>query len=172
MRIASLVLVLAAAALLASCEHPRPPRWNPNGGPPRNENYHGGPNAILLRYDVNHDQTLTRAELEAGLHRDVDALDTGHAGCLTTDEVEAVNQKRIQTDQATASPLMDWNGDGCVDFNEFAATPRSLFDQLDKNGDGVIEPKEFNPGRKGGRGANDDSGTGGQHHRRGDGGGQ
>lgn len=162
MRVLAPFLVTAAAlVLLAGCGHRKPPRWNPNGDPGRNENYHGGPNAMLLHYDANHDGTLTRAELEAGLHADFDALDVAHTGCLTNDEVQAVNQKRIAADQASASPLMDWNGDGCVDFNEFAVTPRSLFDSLDRNSDGQVTPQEFNPRRKAPRDADDDVSAGG-----------
>jgi Ca2+-binding EF-hand superfamily protein len=148
MRVRNLILLSVSLTLLAACGHRKPARWNPNGDPVRNENYHGGPNAMLLRYDTNHDGTLTRAELEAGLHADFDALDVAHTGCLTNEEVQAVNQQRIKADQASASPLMDWNGDGCVDFNEFSVTTRSLFDSLDRNNDGKITPLEFNPRRK------------------------
>ena len=156
MRVSKLILLALSLTMLTACGHRKPARWNPNGDPVRSENYHGGPNAMLLRYDANHDGTLTRAELEAGLHADFDALDVGHTGCLTNDEVQAVNQKRISADHASASPLMDWNGDGCLDFNEFAVTPRSLFDSLDRNNDGKVTPKEFNPRRKGAHSADDD----------------
>lgn len=172
MRVALLILILAGATALASCGHRRPARWNPNGGPVRNENYRGGPNVMILRYDANHDGTVTRAELEAGLHADFDALDVKHTGCLDKDQVEAVNQKRVAADRSTASPLMDWNGDGCVDFNEFSLTPRSLFDTLDRNNDGKVTPQEFHPGRKGakaGKGAAGKDAAGG-HRRRGQGG--
>jgi len=37
---------------------------------------------------------------------------------------------------------------GCIDFEEFAATPRSLFEQLDKDGKGRLTPKELHPERK------------------------
>ena len=113
--------------------------------PPRDENYHGGANAMLLKYDANHDGTLTKEELIAGLRAEFDALDTKHTGCLAPDQVDAINQQRIAADQSAATPLQDWNGDGCVDFREYAAATFSLFDQLDKNGDGKITPQEFNP---------------------------
>jgi hypothetical protein len=35
-----------------------------------------------------------------------------------------------------------------VDYREFSAAAYSLFDQLDKNGDGKITPQEFNPRAK------------------------
>ena len=57
----------------------------------------------------------------------------------------AINQARIAADQSTATPLQDWNQDGCVDLQEFSAAAYSLFDELDRNGDGKITPQEFNP---------------------------
>jgi hypothetical protein len=100
---------------------------------------------MLLKYDANHDGTLTKEELMAGLRAEFDALDIKHTGCLSPDQVDAINQARIAADQSAATPLQDWNGDGCVDFREYSATDFSLFDQLDKNGDGKITPQEFNP---------------------------
>jgi hypothetical protein len=40
---------------------------------------------------------------------------------------------------------MDFKGDGCIDFKEFAAAPRSLFDQMDIDSDGKVTPKEMQP---------------------------
>ncbi len=40
-------------------------------------------------------------------------------------------------------PLVDWNQDGYVDFAEFAGTARSLFVELDRDGDGRLTPKEM-----------------------------
>lgn len=140
------VLVLCAFGLAACGSSPSGPRWNPfPTPPPRDENYHGGPNAILLKYDANHDGTLTRDELIAGLKAEFAALDTHHTGCLTPDQVAEINQERIAADQSTATPLQDWNQDGCVDYREFSAAAYSLFDELDRNGDGKITPQEFNP---------------------------
>jgi hypothetical protein len=140
------VLVFVA---LAACSNSRPPpepsRFTTGYRPPRDENYHGGPNALILKYDANHDGSVTKAEMEAGLRADFDKYDTAHTGCLTPAQVAAINAERIAADQAAASPLQDFRQDGCVDFQEFAAAPRSVFDTLDKNGDGTVTPQEFNP---------------------------
>jgi hypothetical protein len=146
--------VLMAAFIAPGCSSgPRtPPRWSPVKELPRDENYHGGPNAMLLKYDANHDGTLTKDELIAGLKADFDHYDTDRDGCLTPDQVATINQERVAADQSTATPLQDWNQDGCVDYREFAAAAYSLFDQLDKNGDGKITPQEFNPKGPAGRG--------------------
>jgi len=147
LRLSALCLV----GMLAACgsSDQSGPRWSPYATPPpRDENFHGGPNALLLKYDANHDGTLTKEELIAGLRAEFDALDTKHTGCLTPDQVDAINQARIAADQSAATPLQDWNGDGCVDFREYSAAAFSLFDQLDRNGDGKITPQEFNPRAK------------------------
>lgn len=136
------VLLPLAVVALAACSH-QPPRRN-DGPKPRDENYHGGPNALLLKYDADHDGTLTRAELDAGL-KAAFAVDSGGKACLDADRVAEINQARITADQSTATPLMDWNQDGCVDLAEYSAAALSLFAQLDRNGDGKVEPREFNP---------------------------
>ncbi len=166
--------VLPLVFALAACSStPHPGRWNPNAVP-RDENWHS-PAGALLRYDANHDGTLTRAELLAGLHTEFNTYDVGHNNCLGVDQVRAINQLRVQQDGSQASPLVDWNQDNCIDFNEFAGATLSLFDTLDVNGDGELTPQELNAA-----GAHAPAGNPGQngagqgrhgHHRGGGGGG-
>jgi hypothetical protein len=125
--------------------------------------------AILTKYITNTDGSLTRAQMEAGLHADFAKADIKHLGRLDEEEVRAVNQQRIATDQSTASPLVDWNHDGYVDFDEFAAEARSLFDQLDRKGDGKLTPEELNPNPPKKSDGTDE--TSGEHGRRRGGGG-
>ena len=94
--------------------------------------------ALLLRYDANHDGIVTREEMEAGLKADFAAADTNGDGCLDATETRAENQRRLARDGAQASPLVDWNLDGCVDFKEFANTAHSYFDLVDKKKDGKV----------------------------------
>ncbi|HWY60933.1 MAG TPA: EF-hand domain-containing protein [Rhizomicrobium sp.] len=140
-----IILGFLALAACASRTPPGPSPYTTGYRPPRDENFNGGPNAMLLKYDANHDGSLTRAELAAGLKAEFDKYDTRHAGCLDADQVHAINETRIAQDQSTATPLQDWNQDGCVDLKEFSTTANSLFDELDRNGDGTVTPQEFNP---------------------------
>jgi hypothetical protein len=165
-------LFLAAAVLLAACsgKPPPPSPYTTGYRPPRDENFHGGPNTMLLKYAAP-DGSLTRAAMNAGLKADFDKYDTRHTGCLDSDQVAAINAARIADDQSTASPLQDWNQDGCIDLREFSTAASSLFDQLDVNNDNLITAKEFNPRgpAKGAAPPGQENGQGGRRGRRGGG---
>jgi Ca2+-binding EF-hand superfamily protein len=94
-------------------------------------------------FDTNHDGTVSLAELNAGLKARFAALDTDHDGMLNGDEA-AVENDRLLDASTAATPLFDWNGDGFIDFNEYSATWKSLFAQLDRNNDGVLTQSEAN----------------------------
>jgi Ca2+-binding EF-hand superfamily protein len=137
--------LLFSVLLLTGCAEHTPPQRHeePEFRPVR---------SILEAYDLNHDGTVTRTELEQGLRADFAKADAKHTGCLDADQARAVNQQRWEQDQSTYSPLMDFKGRGCIDFEEFAATPRSLFDQMDANGDGQVTPNELRPQGRGHQG--------------------
>jgi EF-hand domain pair len=133
------LIILLSAVALVGCSTPTR-HWTPFE-PVRPEKH--GSFEFLLRYDSNNDGKITRAELEAGLRQDFRQADTNHDGRLDPDEVLAVNQRRIKVDQSIAIPLIDWNHDGYVDFAEFAAPMRSLFEQYDADEDGVVTLQEM-----------------------------
>ncbi|MGA7713690.1 MAG: hypothetical protein WCA81_17475 [Rhizomicrobium sp.] len=97
----------------------------------------------LLRFGVERDGSLSRTTVIAVLKQEFAAADTNHDGVLERDEINTVNDARWKKDGPAASMLIDWNHDGVVDFNEFATTDLSLFDQIDANGDGVVTAGEF-----------------------------
>lgn len=137
----TIVGVSLLCLIVTGCGGSRPDR--PLGG--RQEEWHA-PVHMMLHY-VGPDGQLTRAQLEAGLHRDFDAADVNHSGVLEPDEARAVNQKRWDEDRSAVSPLQDWNGDGAIDFSEFAAAPRALFRELDRDGTGVLTSDELRAAR-------------------------
>jgi hypothetical protein len=127
-------LVFLVAGCIGARHRPAPTEeWHP-------------PSAMLEKY-ADKTGVVTRAAMEAGLRADFAEADKNHDDCLDADEVRPINEARWKEDASTASPLIDFRHNGCIDFDEFAATPRSLFDQLDKNGDGKLTPKELHPGR-------------------------
>lgn len=94
--------------------------------------------ALLLRYDSDKDGVITRDEMEAGLKVDFAAADINHDGCLDPGEVRDENDKRLAQEGAAASPLKDWNLDGCVDIHEFSNVAHSYFGLVDRNKDGRV----------------------------------
>ena len=134
-------LVFGLALLVAACSTPRKPHWSPFETP-RSEEWHSGRMSIE-NYDMDHDGVVTRAELESGLRQYFMQADTNRDGRLDPDEVAAENQRRIKKDGTAAIPLIDWNHDGFVDFNEFAGGMRSQFEQMDLDGDGRVTIEEF-----------------------------
>lgn len=114
---------------------------------------HGDPSGTtagitqMRRFDANKDGTVTRAELDGALKADFAALDKNHDGKLDGDEVRAENDRRYAESGTQYSPLLDWNQDGVIGFGEFANAPRSLFEQLDEDHDGVLSPSELKPPR-------------------------
>ena len=167
------IVLFFVVVLLAACTStPHPSHWNPNAVP-RDETWHSQ-TSTLLRYDANHAGTLPRAELLAGLHAEYNTYDTAHTNCLGPDQSRAINEMRVQQDASQATPLVDWNQDNCIDFNEYAGNTLSLFDTLDTNADGQLTPQELNaagvraPGQGGQHGG---GGHGRGHGRHGGGGG-
>ncbi len=140
------VILLCVLGLAACSGRAPPPPWMRAAEKPRDENYHGGNAGMILKYDANHDGALTRDELIKGLKAEFAVHDTKHNGCLDPEQAGDINQGRVDADQSTATPVMDWNQDGCIDYTEFSAAPYSLFDQLDANHDGKLEPKELQRG--------------------------
>jgi Ca2+-binding EF-hand superfamily protein len=104
---------------------------------------------FMLSFDGNSDGTVTRDELEAALRRQFDACDANHDGRIDLTEMQAENDRRYRAAGTAASPLIDWNQNGQLDFDEFATTARSMFAELDKDMDGKLGPDELRLARPG-----------------------
>lgn len=141
MKLASLAvpLLMTFALLLVGCSGSPKPR-------PQAEQWH--PPVEMLDKYADKNGVVTHSALEAGLKADFVLVDIHHTGCLDPETVRQINEARWKQGASTSSPLIDFRHDGCIDFDEFAATPRSLFEQLDKDGNGRLTPNELHPGRK------------------------
>ena len=91
---------------------------------------------------VNSDGSLTRAELETGLKAEFKKWDKDGNGVLSPAEVEPLNDY-LRSLNVGASPVIDWNADGKVDFQEFASGWRTIFDLCDVNNDGTVTKAEM-----------------------------
>lgn len=131
----------ACAVFLIACAGPRPRVAANRPPPPITETEQDI--KLMLSYDENSDGTVTRQELEDGLHRQFAAADFDHDGKIDLKEMQAENDRRFRAFGTEASPLIDWNQDGYIDFDEFASTPRSVFEDMDKNHDGKLDPNEL-----------------------------
>jgi len=129
---------LAVAAAVAGCASPPPPP------PPQRHAVLHGPVLMLARF-ADKDGNVSRSAMEQGLRRDFDAADIDRDGVLESDEVRPVNVVRA-TEDPSQPRVIDWNGNGVIDFKEFAAAPHALFDQLDRDGDDVLTPDEMEGG--------------------------
>ena len=138
---AFLLIAVSAVLLLSGCGGDSP---KPNSAP--TVEWHP-PSELLERY-ADKNGVVTRSAIEAGLRADFAAADKNHDGCLDEEESRAVNEARWKIAASATSPLIDFLHNGCIDFDEFAAEPRSVFEQLDKNGDGRLTPQELHPGRR------------------------
>lgn len=134
----TIVAVCAAVALVAACAGaPRRPMGPPPPPTDLEQNIR-----LMLSYDANSDGKVTREELEQGLRRQFMAVDRNGDGILDQAEVQAENDRRYGAAGTGFSPLIDWNRDGKVDFTEFATTARSVFEEMDRNHNGVLEGGE------------------------------
>lgn len=98
---------------------------------------------LMLTYDENSDGVVTREEMEDGLHRQFAAIDAGHRGFLDAKEAQGENDRRSRVLGVSYSPMVDEHRNGMIDFEEFAALPRSIFDRLDRNHDGKLDQTEL-----------------------------
>lgn len=99
--------------------------------------------ALLTRYDANEDGIVSRAEMEAGLAAEYAAADADHDQCLNNLEMRAENEHRLARDGGQASPLADWNLDGCVNMAEFSSAVRSYFNFVDKSKNDEVDVAEL-----------------------------
>ena len=98
---------------------------------------------FMLALDQNKDGIVTREEVEAAMRREFAAADTNGDGRIDRMEMQAENDRRFRANGTGASPLIDWNQDGVIDYNEFATTTRSLFAELDRDSDGRLDATEL-----------------------------
>jgi hypothetical protein len=133
------ILSLALAGL-SGCAGQRPQPGIPSE---REQNV-----GTLMRLDNNGDGLIDRLELDTALRRDYELADGNRDGQLSPDEAVDENARRWRLEGPAATPLIDWNQDGTVDFLEFANATRGLFDLMDTNRNGALSMQELTVARR------------------------
>src|SRR4029079_2996302 len=75
---------------------------------------------LMLSFDGNSDGTVAREEVEAALRRQFEACDLNRDGRIDVREMQIENDRRFRAFGTGASPLIDWNQNGQIEFEEFA----------------------------------------------------
>lgn len=93
------------------------------------------------------EEDLTKATLETSLKAEMAKWDKDGDGELNNAELQPLNQS-LSDLNVGASPVTDWNGDGRVNFQEFASGWRTMFALCDRNSDEMVSYRElgFSPG--------------------------
>src|SRR5262249_2269094 len=114
--------------------------------------------SFLARMDANKDGKISRAEARGVLAANFDVLDANQDGFLDKEELRRAAARfraglggpALRPQAATAQAdgpdfdALDLNADGRLTRAELAGTPyAALFDEIDANRDGKIDPKEF-----------------------------
>lgn len=109
--------------------------------------------AMFDRVDANHDDVVTRDEIQAARNRMFDRLDTDRDELVTAAEIETARarfQERAAKRSARIAELraqmptqgerfaaLDQNHDGFITRIEFVTADTPWFDRLDKSGQGI-----------------------------------
>lgn len=92
---------------------------------------------FLAEFDVNKDGKVTHDEFNRTLAHEF-AVATKGAPTMTLDQYAAMHLKDLRGDAAENFHRIDWNGDGKITLDEYMASERDRFEQMDRDGIGVI----------------------------------
>ena len=95
---------------------------------------------LLSEFDVNHDGKISHAEFNNVLGSRF-ASATHGAKLMTADQFLAMHMPDFQKHVAEMFHRIDWNGDGRLTLDEFAAPQRAHFEMLDREGSGTVSCK-------------------------------
>ena len=112
------------------------------GGPHRYASQRNPDCARLQPLATAEDGSLSRDDMEAVLKVKFKQADVDNSGELSMAEVGPINDA-LRAQNVGASPVMDWNGDGRVNFQEFASGWRTMFDLCAHGGGTVVSKNDM-----------------------------
>jgi len=92
---------------------------------------------FLAEFDLNHDGKVTRDEFNKAVSQQFYAATHG-AQTMSEDQFIQSRTKDLHERVTQLFHRSDWNGDGKLSFDEFAAPERSRFELLDRDATGVV----------------------------------
>ncbi len=92
---------------------------------------------FLAEFDLNHDGKVTRDEFNKAVAQAFYAASHG-AQTMNEDQFIASRTKDLRQRVTELFHRSDWNGDGKLSFDEFAAPERARFEQMDRDATGTV----------------------------------
>ncbi len=92
---------------------------------------------FLGEFDTNKDGKVTHDEFNKTLAHEFAAATRG-APAMTLDQYAAMHLKDLRDQAGENFHRTDWNGDGKVTLDEYMSAERDRFEQMDRDGTGVI----------------------------------
>jgi Ca2+-binding EF-hand superfamily protein len=109
---------------------------------PRNEK-------SLQRLDTNKDGRINRDEIMPRMAKRFAVEDVNGDKIISTAEIDALLQKRLQARRSKMLELMDANKDGSITEAEFNRVADSLFDKADTDHNGGVDLAELKSFKRG-----------------------
>ncbi|HEY3776491.1 MAG TPA: EF-hand domain-containing protein [Rhizomicrobium sp.] len=104
---------------------------------------------FLAEFDSNGDGKVTHDEFNRTLAHEFSTATKG-APAMTLDEYAGIYQKDSREQAAADFHRIDWNGDGRITADEYMAAEHDRFEQMDRDGTGVISCASSRGGRSAG----------------------
>ena len=92
---------------------------------------------FLSEFDINKDGKVTHDEFNRTLAHEFSVATKG-GPMMTLDQYTAIHLKDVRDEANEQFHRIDWNGDGKVSQDEYMAAERDRFEQMDRDGTGVI----------------------------------
>lgn len=92
---------------------------------------------FLAEFDTNKDGKVTHDEFNKTLAHEFAAATRG-GPMMNLDQYSAIHLKDLRDQAGENFHRIDWNGDGKITLDEYMSSERDRFEQMDRDGSGVI----------------------------------